>query len=141
MKTHGYGRWAVLALLLVLAVPMRADARDWYYNHHVVVRSYGVPAYRVAPRYVAVPSMVPLLCRNSVIRFVRSGPVLRGSPVRGFGIYAVPLWVPFVEGPDSLLQPPGQDRTLGCQPSLAAVRAHPPGRCPLTRLTHLPRDC
>jgi len=59
MKTHGYGRWAVLALLLILAVPMRADARDWYYPHHVVVRSYGVPAYRVAPRYVTVPSMVP----------------------------------------------------------------------------------
>jgi hypothetical protein len=56
MKTHGYGRWAVLALLLILAVPMRADARDWYYHHHVVVRSYGVPAYRVAPTYVTVPS-------------------------------------------------------------------------------------
>lgn len=59
MKTHGYARWAVLALLLVLAVPMRADARDWYYHHNVVVRSYAVPAYRFAPRYVAVPSVVP----------------------------------------------------------------------------------
>jgi hypothetical protein len=59
MKTHGFGRWAVLALLLILAIPMRADAGEhWFYHHHVVVPAYGV-GYRVAPRYVPVPSVVP----------------------------------------------------------------------------------
>jgi hypothetical protein len=65
MKMLGYGPWAVLALLLILAVPMRADAKEhwnhhWYHYHHVVVPAYGiVPAYRVAPSYVTVPSIVP----------------------------------------------------------------------------------
>jgi len=62
MKTHAYGRWAVLALLLLtFAAPMRADAREhWYHHHHVVVPGYAVvPGYRVAPSYVTVPSMFP----------------------------------------------------------------------------------
>lgn len=63
MKILTYGRWAVLALLLVLAIPMRADAHEhwyhWSHYNHVVVPVYGVPAYSFAPRYVTVPPIVP----------------------------------------------------------------------------------
>src|ERR1700723_3871663 len=62
MKMLAYGRWAVL---LILAIPMRADAWEhwnhhWYHYHHVVVPAYRVaPAYGIAPSYVPVPSIVP----------------------------------------------------------------------------------
>ncbi|MGO9061045.1 MAG: hypothetical protein ACLQU2_27240 [Candidatus Binataceae bacterium] len=61
MKTHTYARLAALALLLTVALPMRADAREhWWHHHHVPIPAYtALPAYRVAPSYMTVPSMHP----------------------------------------------------------------------------------
>ena len=65
MKMLAYGRWAVLALLLILAIPMRADAHEhwyhpWYrYHHHLFVPAYGIPAYGIAPSYVGVAPVFP----------------------------------------------------------------------------------
>ncbi len=81
------GRWAVLALLLILAIPMRADAREhwyhhWYHYHHVAVPAYGiVPGYRVAPSYVTVPPMLPSYAAVPSYGEVRS--------------YGVPAYAPY----------------------------------------------
>lgn len=60
MKIHKIAGLAALALLITVALPIRAHASEWWRHHHaaVPVPAYTVPAYRVAPSLVTVPSMV-----------------------------------------------------------------------------------
>jgi len=85
MKILAYGRWTLLALLLILAIPMRADAWEhwnhhWYRYHHVVVPAYGM-GYGIAPSYVGVPPILPSYAAVPSYGVVRP--------------YGVPAYVPY----------------------------------------------
>lgn len=72
-KLYEYGRWVALAAVLVMAIPLRANAWDhwdhWHYRHYNRVV---VPAYSVAPRYVAIATVAPVYAGVPSYRVVPS---------------------------------------------------------------------